>query len=115
MKKILALVTVLLIASIVLTACGGGNGGGENLDGAWAPSGLNPVEDWTITFSGNSFTAGREIANARTRWTEGTFSISNGQIEFIHPDGRTATQSFSRTEDTITINNVSPTTLYRID
>ena len=85
--------------------------GGSNLNGRWE-AGSNAYE-----FSGRNFTRiSREVVSWRVlppygfvdqQWGEvtrdGTFSISDDQIEFVYADGNIVVHSFSRTDNTITI------------
>ena len=118
MKQRVILVCLAVMLMVVAAGCGGGSRGGE-LDGRWEHLfGRNDFEVWE--FSGNGFVNYFYIeGRGQSPQSSGTFSISENQIEFVLDsatiDFATAhmppgmyidpirVASFSRTENTITI------------
>jgi len=101
-KKLFSLVTLVCIMAfnLVFVSCG------NNLNGKWIAEGY---DNNGIQFSGKKFTlssnsgATANFMGGNKRAQDGTYSISNNQIEFSFSDGRIEVQPFSRTEKTITI------------
>lgn len=86
-------VAVVVISVIVLIVVL--SGGGSGLSGTWEHR-----DGSFITFSGKSFTIGNPNYDGLS--VKGTYSITDDKIELI-VDGEIGVESFSRTENTITI------------
>jgi len=101
MKKIAVLTLALMMAMIFpLAACGSK----EELSGTWERYTLYAGEGiyhYQITFSGKSFT---QYSSNRQEEYKGTYSLKGDIIEYVYSDGHTVAFSFSRTENTLTIN-----------
>ncbi|MCL2168559.1 MAG: hypothetical protein FWB74_00875 [Defluviitaleaceae bacterium] len=106
--KLVALILMVLM-TISLAACGG-----HNLNGTWE-NGRHGRHLRTYEFSGRNFIL-REYTNCARfdiarGWTavpreiSGTFSISGDEIELVFADGSIQVRSFSRTDNTISIDN----------
>ena len=95
LRKVLCIVLAVAFA-LVSVGCGGS---GNDLDGRWE-AGRNAYE-----FSGSNFTRHTGALSPSLVWhtitTTGTFSISDDYIEFVYEDGRIVVRPFSRTENTI--------------
>jgi len=77
-----------------------------NLDGRWVAEGYSHMG---VEFSGNKFklntnpTAEVNMFGHIHQAQDGTYSISGSQIEFKFSDGRIVVESFTRTENTMTL------------
>ena len=99
---------ILLVMLVGILALGLGfiSCSGNSLNGTWVADGYDKMG---ITFSGKNFTVNsNDGATANFlghihQAQDGTYSISGSQIEFKFSDGRIVVESFTRTENTITL------------
>ena len=108
MKQRLLFACLVIVLVFGLIGCGGGNDNANNLDGRWERSDGHPRSYFVYEFQGRNFTyTHEEVGSGGVRQVahtnNGTFSISGDYIEFVFEDGRIMVSSFSRTENTISI------------
>jgi len=108
---------LVILVFVLVFGCSATNNG---LSGTWeyvdSPVGMNynngkdSLYIWKIAFSGKKFTItgliliGRSAENRVETEEKGTYSISDNKIELVFSNGQIEVFSFSRTENTLSIN-----------